>query len=249
VRQSRSGVVLHGLGRVLGAAVVAVDMKNGNRTVPGPVSAECPPTWHSVPFGNWGVSSPYGGKIDGNQFQGWCHNYTACDNYGWCIYSCGADWYEWNSCTTDRAFTPPNCTLYNSSNCTQQASTRGEGAYVGFVLVERRGCPYDTNGDGICDSGGCKPVTGISVQAGYMTVYEMDAPDEDDLVQSVYYSGNFNISLSCEAGYCFPAQSSWKSPSSYDPPSPIRLTANIKAVVPWAEFADDSGTCTSSCVY
>lgn len=41
---------------------------------------------HSAPWGNWGVASTYGGKIDGYQFAGWKE-------------TGGDPWYQWNSCT------------------------------------------------------------------------------------------------------------------------------------------------------
>ena len=49
-----------------------------DRRVMGPVNTECHgdtsciSTPHSAPFGNWGVTSNYGHKIDGHQFDGWC---------------------------------------------------------------------------------------------------------------------------------------------------------------------------------
>src|SRR5687768_5186114 len=51
---------------------------NRNRRVVGPVHAECPVSIHSVPFGNWGVTSNFGQKQDGTQFQGWCHDTPVC---------------------------------------------------------------------------------------------------------------------------------------------------------------------------
>ena len=42
---------------------------------------------HTPPFGNWGVESIYGPRIDGYQFPGW---------------NTDGDWHQWNSCTTGR---------------------------------------------------------------------------------------------------------------------------------------------------
>ena len=62
---------------------------NDARLVHGPVNVECGGAsdgWHSEPFGNWGVDSPYGRKRDGYQFSGW-HSDDG--------------WLQWNSCTSN----------------------------------------------------------------------------------------------------------------------------------------------------
>src|SRR5687768_3887755 len=82
---------------------------NQNRRVMGPVRAECPPSLHSPPFGNWGVTSNFGVKGDSRQFEGWCRNVQVCDNNGNCSIRCQDTWYEWNSCTDNRQWAPPNC--------------------------------------------------------------------------------------------------------------------------------------------
>ncbi len=65
-------------------------IENRVRRVRGQVNTECGDECrfilpcHSAPWGNWGIASTYGGKIDGFQFAGW-----------W-----PADgWLQWNSCT------------------------------------------------------------------------------------------------------------------------------------------------------
>ena len=72
--------------------VVDVVVLNRDRKVTGPISAECPPSRHSVPFGNWGAEFRYfdNPKLrDGYQFSGW----KAEDG-----------WLQWNSCTTEAKF-------------------------------------------------------------------------------------------------------------------------------------------------
>src|SRR5687768_14508607 len=73
--------------------------QNQARRVMGPVDTECPNLVHTTPFGNWGVTSNFGTKLDGHQFQGWCHNSYVCDNAGLCRTECRTGWYQWNSCT------------------------------------------------------------------------------------------------------------------------------------------------------
>ena len=215
------------------ACMVSVSMVNNSRQVYGPVNTECcpvPPFCHTAPWGNWGVASPNGGLIDGHQFDGWK------DTGGW---------RQWNSCTNDYT----GCSFLNG--CTYQYSTEGENSYGGVTLVFARGCPSDTNGDSLCDEGGCKSLTSITVSAGYMTLYELDTGGGHDLVQTLYYPGSLSVSLSCDTGYCWPspAYSSWVSPSSYDPPSPAIAYAEIAAKVTWAGFNDPDGLCWEECAY
>lgn len=58
--------------------------QNQNRAVTGAVYAECPPSIHSSPYGNWGVNSNAGSRYDGDQFMGW-------------YYENGQ--HQWDSCT------------------------------------------------------------------------------------------------------------------------------------------------------
>ncbi len=67
---------------------------NQNRFVWGPVNVECGwegSCWHSPPFGNWGVTSNYGQKQDGDQFQGWKPKWSKL-TFRWQLH--------WNSCTS-----------------------------------------------------------------------------------------------------------------------------------------------------
>jgi hypothetical protein len=81
---------------------------NRARKVTGPIHAECTrEVVHSAPFGNWGVSSNFGSKHDGHQFDGWCHDQLSCDKDGVCRLDCLDGWYEWNSCTDDSAVVDP----------------------------------------------------------------------------------------------------------------------------------------------
>ncbi len=180
--------------------------------------------WHSVPFGNWGVSSNVGSKIDGHQFQGW---------YPTCQVS-GSTWVEWNSCS--RGYVKPDLDcrrlnfpdpagtalypangypftdsyLHNNSvpvaggnhTCVDQYSPCGPNVYgtvgssIGVSAVE------DSDGDNVMDSGGCKDLDGvwIGVQQNFMTVYELDW-DGDDLINSLYFPTVW-APLRCSAETC-----------------------------------------------
>lgn len=223
---------------------------NKNRKVMGPVSAECPgdivncfpPKSHSYPFGNWGVSSNVGHVIDGHQFQGWCHDHWACDNNDDCDWHCQDSWYEWNSCTTYAQWKPPNNTLYNSNGHTQQVTTRGTNTHGSTATYVYVSCPTDSNGDGICDTGGCADLSSFT-SGNWLTLYEIDPCDEDELVQSMYFP-SVTVSLSCTAMSCDSATSSWVSPNRYDTPtSPALVNAKVATKVNWGRFVDRDGGC------
>jgi hypothetical protein len=63
--------------------------------------------------------------------------------------------------------------------------------------------PTDSNNDGVLDSGGCLSLSGqtLTIQNNYITVYEMDVPDSDDLVETLYYP-DVSVLLNCTVGTC-----------------------------------------------
>src|SRR5436309_5039854 len=134
---------------------VSVSGLNRNRRVMGPVHTECPLSFHTPPFGNWGVTSNFGPKHDDHQFDGWCHNARICDNNGNCHTDCVDGWWEWNSCTDIALYRAPNCTLYNSASCTEQVTTTGVNVHGTRIVDLNVRCPADTSGDGVADEGGC----------------------------------------------------------------------------------------------
>lgn len=225
-----------------------VDAFNTEREVWGPVHAECPGSIHSAPFGNWGVSSNFGTKQDSHQFDGWCHNSYVCDNYSNCGTHCSDGWYEWNSCTDEAQFSVSNCTLYNAGSCTTQSSTTGTNYYGGYYMDLSASCPYDWDGDGQCDSGGCKDITSLSFGTNYMTIYELDPLDSDELVQTPYFP-NTTVPLTCDRYGCYSNISSWVSPTSYDSPTTGRLTTKIATNISWGAFVDPTNYCQELASY
>jgi hypothetical protein len=173
-------------------AKVYVTFQNRNRYSWGEHTQECPPCWHSCPFGNWGVSSNFGDKIDGDQFKGWFGG-------------------EWNSCTQG-TWEAPNCSYYNANGCTEQAnsSTYGYSSTVICVplpaLHTDEGCSY-LNGRNLTFSG------------SFMTVYELDPADDDEFIKTLYYP-NVQITYSgCTFSDCPLQSSTWTNVSSYQPSS------------------------------
>lgn len=213
----------------------------------GPVNTECPDPLHSAPFGNWGVTSNFGHKLDGRQFEGWCNsNQEIVDNNGVRRRVCGNRWHEWNSCTDHALYRAPNCTLYNSTGCSEQVSTTGVNV-LGTQLVDLPvACPADSDGDGQLDQGGCSGVRTYSHGANFMSVYELDPLTGDDLIQTVIYPQTV-VELSCDFWGCLPAGSPWLEPRAYDsPPSPPRIYAEMAVAVGWATFVDAGGVCKAA---
>lgn len=181
---------------------------NKDRFVWGLLFQECgwepePGCWNSPPFGNWGVDSNYGQRQDTNQFEGWKPK--------------GAQ-YQWNSCTA--YYPPPNPDYYNWNNYTQQRDryTTNPHGTKGVALAVS--CPRDTNGDGICDQGGCKEIYSYSEGTNWMSLYELDPFNPllpwcgiDDHVETLYFPATA-VYLSCTVGYCYGGGSPWYSPTS-----------------------------------
>lgn len=225
---------------------VSVAGLNQNRRVMGPIHAECPPSLHSVPFGNWGVTSTFGQKGDSRQFEGWCRDSRVCDNNGNCRTLCTDGWYEWNSCTDIPLFQPPNCTLYNAKDCTEQATTRGINVHGTRIIDLPVRCPRDTSNDGIADEGGCRDVREVSSGTNFMSLYELDPGTGDNLVQSVYFP-ELVVKLDCTAWGCRAASSDWVTPSFYDSPSsPPKVFAEVSMVVNSAVFLNNNRSCPAA---
>lgn len=210
---------------------------NQNRRVIGPVTAECPPTIHTPPFGNWGVSSPFGVKGDSHQFEGWCRNSRICDNFGQCQTFCGNGNYEWNSCTTLAAYRPPNCSLFNTNNCTEQSSTTGINVHGTKIVDLPVSCPRDLNSDGLLDEGGCAEVRSYPSGVNYMSLYELDPGTGDELVQTLYFP-EVMLGLQCNALRCTPTGSQWVTPISYDSPPTPKVFAEMAMVLNSGTFVN-----------
>lgn len=215
---------------------------NRERRVTGPVSAECPNLVHSAPFGNWGAASNFGGKVNGRQFDGWCHDSVACDNAGTCAIHCRDGWYEWNSCTTHALYSPPNCTLYNAAGCTEQISPTGVNV-LGTQFVDLAvSCPRDTDGDGAPDTGGCSDLRFYSHGTNFITLYELDPGGRDELIQTLYFPET-PVALRCGLFECPSAGSEWVGPIAWDPPEPRKVFAEMAAVVNFGVLLDPGGAC------
>jgi hypothetical protein len=230
---------------VLSAQVCTLSVTGVNRYryVMGPVAVECGNDIHSAPFGNWGVTSTVGKKQDGHQFDGWCHDSWVCDNYGNCKTKCRDGWYEWNSCTDHPQFAAPNCTLYNAASCTAQYTTQDIDVHGTSYLNLATTCPFDSDGDRICDTGGCSALSAYTQASHFMSLYELDTWATDDLVQTLYFP-EMTVPLTCNAWGCGIAGSQWVSPAYYQNPSwPPKAYNEAAIVVGWGSFSDPNRVC------
>lgn len=213
---------------------------NRNRRVTGPISAECPDPLHTAPFGNWGVTSNFGPKRNGHQFDGWCRDVRICDNAGNCRNACRDGWYEWNTCTTHPLYTAPNCTLYNADNCTAQVSATDANVLGTQTVDLPAACPA-SNGANF-DRGGCAEVTSYARSDNFMSLYELDPVTGDELIQSVYYP-SLIVPLKCNAWGCPAAGSDWANPIQWQSPSDPKVFAEMAMVVNSGTFVDPSNAC------
>jgi hypothetical protein len=201
--------------------VIKVELVNHNRYAYR-TAEECGRFFHSAPWGNWGVNSNLGTRLDTNQFQGWRQ-------------PCTNTKVEWNSCSERSRYrsasylnfpslqfaypypangypfadplgwndwVPP----YGAARNVDQYSPCGPNVYGGVELSVSVSQQQDLNGDGIADAGGCGDLHGqpLKIEQNFMTLYELDAPDPDDLIQSLYFP-DLEIILNCTPGRCLPA--------------------------------------------
>ena len=237
-RQSRHCCWL-ALSHSAGAQVCRISVAglNQSRRVTGAVHTECPQDpIHTVPFGNWGVTSNFGQKGDSHQFDGWCHDAVTCDNAGACRTSCTDGWYEWNSCTDDARYRAPNCSLYNSAGCTEQATVTGINVHGTRTIDLPVSCSarHQRRG-GVPGTGGCKDVTQYSSGTNFMSLGTNWHPGLtcDELVQTVDYSAGNHAALACDSLGCVPVQAHGSYPRllGYAVSTPLKVFAQMAVVV------------------
>jgi hypothetical protein len=199
--------------------VIRVEPINQNRYA-YQTAEECDGGFHSVPWGNWGVNSNVGKRLDTNQFQGWhqpctqtkvewnsCSSrsdfrsalYLNFPNYA-SYYSYPTNWYPLTDSYTWNDRVPPFGAAYN----VDQYSPCGWNGYGDVTLTYTVTLRTDSNGDGIFDKGGCADLNGktVTLQGNFMSVYELDSPDSDDLIQTMLYP-DLSAVLRCTPNACF----------------------------------------------
>ncbi len=198
--------------------VLSLNLVNHNRYV-YQSTEECGRFFHSVPWGNWGVNSNVGTRRDTNQFQGWRQPCTQTKvEWNSCTvrslfqsssylnfpnlltpYPFPANGYPFADPFTNNDLTPPYGGIYN----TDQYSPCGANVYGSVQVVLPVTPRRDENGDGIFDTGGCADLNGqpLNMQRNFMTLYELDSPDPDDLVESLYFP-DLSVTLRCTPNGC-----------------------------------------------
>ncbi len=180
-----------------------------NRTVAGAITGECPGQgfWpHSAPFGNWGVTSNYGHKSDGDQFPGWKRGTKATDP--------SVPNWQWNSCTTHPDYLPGNWMYYNDNNFTTQRSSLGiasHGQRQFRVPVDCSGEEFEPSSDGCADH---SVPTSWSQSNNFMTLYELDLGDPDSLIETLYFPQTTVSITGCGQHSCSESVSSWVGTTS-----------------------------------
>ena len=161
---------------------------NRNRHVHGPVDTEC--SWpHTPPWGNWGVESNGGWRLNGFQFAGWKPK----DGL-----------LQWNSCTSDNAkYRAPSSRYYNwNGNREQWSGGIRQYGDTGWVLGST--------------TSSCRAVfEGVyTVPNVYMKLWELDAGwwpfGEDDDVTTLQY-GSVSIPVTCSSHSTCTGVSAWRS--------------------------------------
>ncbi len=198
--------------------IINVNLVNHNRYV-YQSTEECGQFWHTSPWGNWGVNSNVGTRRDTDQFKGW-HQPCTQTKVEWnscttesryrttaylnlpnlsVVYPYPANGYPFTDSFAWNDRVPPYGDVYYAD----QYSPCGPNIYGGFQLVLAVSKRKDANNDGIADAGGCADLNGqpLNVLRNFMTVYELDTPDPDDLVESLYFP-DLAVILRCTPDGC-----------------------------------------------
>ncbi len=217
--------VVRSQGNIQPSCYAVVDFYNRNRRVTGDINAECLGSIHSAPFGNWGVRSNWGVALDGVQFAGWK----------------GSGKPQWNSCTTDQENFPTGVQGYWDSNgplwpggsqlsyfyndpfparTKQKANPDNTRLYASAIwgLAD----PFDPNAS-------CADLhPGVYSFDPFMKPYELDWPDDDELVATLRYD-RVNLPITCSGSQCSGQHQGWLGPASgdQDVTAEIRITITM----------------------
>jgi hypothetical protein len=169
---------------------IQVSGETANRYVYGSVNVECNPCWaHSGPYGNWGVDSFYGNRVDSDQYKGWSYFNPNCNE--------SMDDPEWNSCTS--TFTSSLYYNYPPGSPTQQFS--GDTTSLGYVWDW-----YNTT-----EENGCSVLDESWLAGGtVLEIYELDPSFGDDHVTNLTVFSGTTV-LDCSTDSCTPTASPFEN--------------------------------------
>ena len=169
---------------------------NRNRSIgkSAKITAECPPSVHSHPFGNWGVDSRFGSTTDGFQFAGWKIDDSK---------------RQWNSCTTHDDYNPPHSEYYNMP---RNDPRWWQETRVGSKRVNSAWFDEGPSGE-TCRTRWDNRV--FSFDDMEVILYELDW-EGDDKVATVKY-GDMRARLSCSNDWDCEGNTGWKWERSVSP--------------------------------
>ncbi len=180
------------------ACDITFEFTNRERRVPGPVNVECSGIHDDDGWGNWGVLSNMGRIRNGDQFAGWYRKHGH---------------RMWQSCTRENP--PPSCKHYNVNCRTQAADPYNPREYAGASVRHWHETCREQFSGGV-----------FIVRRAYMSVHELDWPDEDDHITTIRY-GDVRVPIECSGAWRCRGQSSWYSPRSGN----SAVTANISVKI------------------
>ena len=188
--------------------VVDIVVLNVDRSVRGPIKAECSPP-HSVPFGNWGAEFPYFGSRrlrDGYQFSGW---------------KVDDGWLQWNSCTNE--FQDP---IYYNDGDNQVAEPN-----VVNIVDARRDHMHVGSAGVSCEEMWNRSLEFGSTEPIELRIYELDHRilfiDGPDHVATLAYE-RILVQYACnDSGWDCRGESSWVRPVAGDASVYARLKLKV----------------------
>ena len=199
--------------------VIRVEVVNHNRYAYH-TAEECDGLFHSAPWGNWGVNSNLGTRLDTDQFQGWKQpciqtkvEWNSCSSRTnfrgveylnfpslFIRYPYPSNWYPWSDSYSWNDFIVPFGNAFNVDQYSPCSWNKYGETTLTLAVTPR----VDANGDGIFDKGGCADLHGrtITLQNNFMSVYELDSPDSDDFIQTMLFP-DLRAVLECTPNACF----------------------------------------------
>lgn len=162
---------------------------NQARRVGRPVNVECS-GFHAGDDhrGNWGLDSWVSDPTDGFQFPGWDRR---------------DGWLTWQSCTDE--YPPPDSANYNNPQ---------SPAYTTQIAVPDNDTSYGYDAERGPEGATCESINqGVyTFHNEYMALYELDSPDDDDHVGTLYF-GTVNVPVECRSAWDCEGSSPWKWPN------------------------------------
>jgi hypothetical protein len=124
---------------------------------------ECPGNWpHTPPYGNWGVDSSTSYIWDSDQWSGWRVKED--------------DHHEWNTCTSNSTYAPPNCAYLNDNDCTTQAADPDNWGLYAYPVLGIYTPDCDQWDDQV-----------FTLYNEYLDLYELDPWSSDEFVDTLHY--------------------------------------------------------------